>query len=207
MNELIKYPAMIRAIAACHTVDEVKDIRDKAVALHHYAKQAMNLEAERKAIEIRIRAERKAGQLMREMEKVSPAKAKSHKSHGGTYETPYQVTLSSNKLTKQEASRWQQLAKIPEEEFEERLTKQRTISTRGLVDPPKLEPFHAPQSTMFVWGWLCDFDKRDLTGRDPADVYAEMSVPMQRDIYRLCPAFVEWMTQLGKAAHHDTANH
>ena len=37
-----------------------------------HAKQAMNTDAERKATEIRIRAERKAGQLMREMERAKP---------------------------------------------------------------------------------------------------------------------------------------
>ena len=47
----------------------MKDVRDKAVAFQHYFKMAKNLEAERQAVEIRIRAERKAGQLMREMEK------------------------------------------------------------------------------------------------------------------------------------------
>ena len=36
----------------------VKDIRDKALALEEYARQACNIEAERKAADIRIRAER-----------------------------------------------------------------------------------------------------------------------------------------------------
>jgi hypothetical protein len=47
--------------------DEAKEIRDKARALEVYAKQAQNREAERKAAEIRIRAERRAGQLLKEM--------------------------------------------------------------------------------------------------------------------------------------------
>jgi hypothetical protein len=86
-------------------VDEVKDIRDKALALQHYAKQAMNLEAERQAIEIRIRAERKAGQLMKEIKKVHPSTARICKSRNGTFKTPIQETLDSNNLSKQEASR------------------------------------------------------------------------------------------------------
>jgi hypothetical protein len=64
---LVRYEAMCRAIAECHKVDEVKDLRDKAKALEVYAQQAQNLEAERKACEIRIRAERRAGELLREM--------------------------------------------------------------------------------------------------------------------------------------------
>jgi hypothetical protein len=64
---LVRYDAMCRAISACVSVDEVKDIRDKARALEVYAQQARNLEAERKAVEVRIRAERRAGQLLYEM--------------------------------------------------------------------------------------------------------------------------------------------
>jgi hypothetical protein len=46
---LVRYDTMCRAIEAAHEVDEVKDIRDKAVALEHYARQAQNTDAERQA--------------------------------------------------------------------------------------------------------------------------------------------------------------
>ena len=124
-------------------------------------------------------------------------------SHNGTKSTPYQDTLQQNNLSKQEASRWQQLAKIPEKEFEKRLQVDRTISTRGLIDPPKLLPVNIDKTTMLTWGMLLDFEKLELSTRTPASLYAEMSAVMKDDIHRLCPAFLEWMTQLGKAAHDD----
>ena len=62
-QELIRYDAMCRAIADAYEVDEVKDLRDKALAIEIYARQARNTEAERQACEIRLRAERKCGQF------------------------------------------------------------------------------------------------------------------------------------------------
>lgn len=57
MGSLVRYDAMCRAIESAYAVDEVKDIRDQAIALETYARQAHNVEAERKACEIRLRAE------------------------------------------------------------------------------------------------------------------------------------------------------
>ena len=68
--ELIQYDAMCRAINAAYEVDEVKEIHDKAVAMEAYFRQAKNPEPERRACEIRLRSERKAGQLLKKLEKA-----------------------------------------------------------------------------------------------------------------------------------------
>src|SRR5437868_2255638 len=75
---LVKYDQMCNAVAQCRWIDEVKEIRDKAVALAAYARQAKNFEAERHLIEIRLRAERRCGELLIEM-----AKNGQRKSRGG----------------------------------------------------------------------------------------------------------------------------
>ena len=119
MGQLVRYDAMCRAIAECHQVDDAKELRNKAVALEHYSRQAQNLEMERMAAEIRIRAERRTGQLLRQTDL----------SQGGVPPgyTP-QPALADFGLSRKQSSLWQKLADIEEPEFETRL--------RALVKPP-----------------------------------------------------------------------
>ncbi|GEM_PF-6503209 len=49
-------------------------MRDKAAALEVYYRQARNLEAERKAANVRLRAERRAGELLLELKRADLAK-------------------------------------------------------------------------------------------------------------------------------------
>lgn len=69
MTELVKYNEACRAIAEAKSIDEAKSIRDKSDAVRAYAKQANNKQLEVDAAEIRLRAERRLGELLRDQPK------------------------------------------------------------------------------------------------------------------------------------------
>lgn len=129
---LVKYDAMCTAIEAARAVDEVKDIRDKALAIQAYAKQAKNLDAERHAAEIRVRAERKCGELLAEQPKAKGGETY-HASPTGSITLPVQ-TLSDLGISKRQSSEWQQLAAVPEEHFEEAIAEQEIPSASGVLN-------------------------------------------------------------------------
>ena len=114
-QQLVRYDAMCRAIGAAYRVDEVKDIRDKALAVEHYCRQAGNTEAERQACEIRLRAERKAGQLLTTMMKAKGAREPGTK-RGTTTRSPdgtASKTLAMLGISKAQSSPFRPLPVAP----------------------------------------------------------------------------------------------
>jgi hypothetical protein len=142
-GEIVLYDKMVLAINECHRTDEVKDIRDRALALEYYARQAQNVEAERKAAEIRIRAERKAGELLKETErgKTGPKVI----SDAAEQLSEYAKAKKDGKISDDQADRWQRLAEIPDEEFEQALSDPDIKpSTSGLIKEEKPPSFLKP---------------------------------------------------------------
>ena len=68
LTGLVKFDAAKQAIETAASIDEVKDIRDRAEAFRAYAKQAhFSLKMQNQCSEIKVRAERRAGNLLGEM--------------------------------------------------------------------------------------------------------------------------------------------
>ncbi len=115
---LMHFDAARRALVLATKVDEVKAIRDKAEALRAYAKQAgESLEMQNYCAEIKIRAERRAGELLAEREPHPPGPVSEDRSHDVTYPP----TLTDMGISKIQSSRWQAIASIPIPAFEERI--------------------------------------------------------------------------------------
>lgn len=104
---LAKTMAVRVALAKCASVDEVKEIRDKAEAMRAYAKQVgYGLEMQNSAAEIKIRAGRRGGELLKVMkDRGERTKSRKQESHD--------VTLDDLGISKMQSSRWQTIAKIP----------------------------------------------------------------------------------------------
>jgi len=195
-SELARYDAMCRAIDAAYEVDEVKDIRDKALAIETYARQAQNVEAERRACEIRLRAERKAGQLLAAMEKAKGA-AGNPSGRGAPIVRSHDVTtqtLADLGISKNQSSRWQKLASVPKLEFETALAAPSKPTTTGIIATQRRNPMDP--KALWLWGRLKDFERDGILDADPNDLLQEMTDPMKPDALRLAPLVAAWLRRL-----------
>jgi hypothetical protein len=99
-----------RELANLDSLDEVKDVRDKAEAIRQYARNAkMGLELQNKAAELKLRAERRAGELL---QTISLRGGDRVSDSSGARTTLAQLGISQNQST-----RWQKLATVPEGDF------------------------------------------------------------------------------------------
>jgi N6-adenosine-specific RNA methylase IME4 len=118
-TSLALYDAARNALAAAGCVDEVKQIRDKAVALQTYAKQAKDTELIRHATAIRMRAERRCGELLKQMaERDERPRGRKKESHV--------ATLSDLGISRTQSSRWQALADLATGDFETKVAQAAT---------------------------------------------------------------------------------
>lgn len=195
-NQLVRYDAMCHAIAAAYSVDEVKDIRDKARAIEVYARQAKNTEAERQACEIRLRAERKAAQLKRE-EGFAQGAREPGTNRGATRSDDATASLADLGISKQQSSDWQKLADIPDEDFE-RAVREPGATTAGLIAAhAEPKPTQCDPSALWLWGRLLDFERDGLLMVEPNALTSTMLEHMQETTKRLAPLVSAWLGRIG----------
>jgi hypothetical protein len=100
-----------RLLAQAKSLDEVKVIRDKAEAARNYVKAAkLGLELQNLAAEVKLRAERRAGGLLRSL-----------KLRGGDRKSSVRdrvLKLVDLGISRKQSNRWQTVASVPDDDFE-----------------------------------------------------------------------------------------
>lgn len=120
---LVRYDAACKALAEAKAVDEAKKIRDVAEAMRAYGKQVQNKELEADAWEIRQRAERRMGELIKEqgaIEGLNQGGRPSNKPGAKTHPVSKAPTLAEvlGPDHKRIADQSRKKAAVPEGEFD-----------------------------------------------------------------------------------------
>ena len=157
-------------LSEAKNMDDILHIRDIAEAARVYAKAAkLGLENQNEAAEIKIRAERKAGEMLAQMPKAEGGQPYQEKNSTGNIVLPVDTpTLSDLGIEKMQSSRWQMVASLPEDEFEELITEtkanKKELTTSAIikeVQKEKREQMHE------------DKRKRELPAGKYAVIYAD----------------------------------
>jgi hypothetical protein len=198
--KLIRYDAMHQAIDACHKVDEVKAIRDQAIALEAYCRAASNMDEERKVIEIRLRAERKAGQLLAASKESGERKGQGGDQKSKSTGTILKSSLKSLGITPDQSASWQKLGAMPKNEFDAAIgATTRKPSTKGILRETKPKSKETPVSSeaLWLWGRLREFNER-LLKENPKQVMSTLTSEMKNDVHTLAPKVAAWLKRVGE---------
>jgi hypothetical protein len=128
-NALARLDQAVALLREARTLEEVKKIRAMAAAAAEYARaEKLGDEALGYANEIRVRAARRAGEMLAAMtEKAKGAATPGSKREGergklraaqGEPRSEPVPTLKEMKISQKQSARWQKIAAIPEETFE-----------------------------------------------------------------------------------------
>lgn len=143
---LVRYDTARKALAEARRVDEVKEVRDQAMAMRLYAKQAKDMELIGYATEIRMRAERCLGELMEEDRKAGKL-ARGGQPHQKQKSTGVpntlvekQPTLADQGIDKNLAKRARVLADLEQEDFETQVARAKLSACSAVDRAAKKEP-------------------------------------------------------------------
>lgn len=119
-----------RMLAAATSLDEIRIIRDKAEAARTYVKAAkLGLDLQNRAAEVKLRAERKAGSLLRSLKlRGGDRKSKKHRAS---------LNLQDLGISRDQSKRWQHIASVSDAAFskylKDTIDQGREITSAGLL--------------------------------------------------------------------------
>ena len=118
---LIQLNAIEKALAEAKSIDAITNIRNQAEAARQCFRLAeYGLEMQNNAAEVKLRAERRAGGMLHEMDRAD---------RGRPSKMSHRATLSNMGVSRDQSSRWQEEAGIPEEAFERHVAETKAAGT------------------------------------------------------------------------------
>lgn len=134
--ELIRYEAACRAIAEVKSIDEVKEFKNRAQAARAYARQSKNKQLELDALEIRVRAERRLGEIIADLMQSKTLRVSGVRDHTERgKESP--LKLSDIGINSDESGIARRLASVPSNKFEDEISDwRRAMESSSRVEVP-----------------------------------------------------------------------
>jgi hypothetical protein len=164
-----------------------------------YARQAQNTEAEERAREIRIRAERKCGHMLSGVERIPGRRTDLTSSPDG--KRSFAEECAYSRISPKQAENWQKLAAVPDDLFEQALAEPNPstsaiITRHEVTDRPRGLVMNNHKA-LWLWGTLKDFESEGLLDEDPNELIASMLEHMQTTTTEIAPRIAAWLRRIG----------
>jgi hypothetical protein len=200
------YEAMRQAIAKCEKVDEIAQLADVAVAAQAYYRQSRDVENEIGASRVRVRAERRLGEVLKRMREMGERRGP------GNPQLSSDATIGLPELgiTRDRASRAEALASVPEEEFEAAMTGQHVAQPSRIVRGHKNGKDVTPkppvpiEHTLDLWGAVRTFGQR-LADEElpPLTLWRTNIQPFQiEELRRFIPPIIAYLAAIHEDIEH-----
>jgi len=176
---LALYEAACRAITEARSVDEIKDIHGIARQMAAAARVAQNRDLEADAFEIRVRAERRLGEMMTAAKAAGDlASGPGRPRQNGSGTEPFRATLAEAGITKKLSATAQHWHAMPRDAFdamiaEGRAEKQRACERRTLKTIELAQARAAYEAKAERGGTISDLHELARTGKRFPVIYAD----------------------------------
>ena len=124
--------------------------------------------------------------------------------------SPYAEALAANGIPDRQARRFQELADVPQVDFELALAEP-DASTESIIARDKVREAGAfPQpmvddASLRLWGWLREFERRGYLDADLGALLPGMTEEMAATVLRLAPQIADTLNRLKESENADAA--